>query len=83
METYFVYILFSESHNRFYIGQTNNLTDRFERHNAGYVSSTEPYRPWKIVFHCEKPDRAAAMALEKKLKNLSKKRIELFIQKYS
>ncbi|MGD9493369.1 MAG: GIY-YIG nuclease family protein [Bacteroidales bacterium] len=83
MEKFYTYILYSETSQKYYVGQTNNLTERIERHNAGYVSSTMPYRPWKIVFYCEKPDRAAAMALEKKLKNLSKKRIELFIEKYS
>ncbi|MPM48181.1 hypothetical protein SDC9_94905 [bioreactor metagenome] len=83
MEKFFVCILFSEAFQRYYIGQTNNLADRIERHNAGHVSSTKPYRPWKIVFHCEKPDRAAAMTLEKKLKNLSKPRIVSFIEKYS
>jgi len=65
METFFVYILYSETFQRYYIGQTNNLSDRIARHNAGYVSSTEPYRPWKIVFSCVKPNRTAAMELEK------------------
>ena len=30
---YFVYIHYSLGHDRYYIGQTNDLTDRLSRHN--------------------------------------------------
>lgn len=83
MGKFYVYILYSETSQKYYIGQTNNLLDRIQRHNAGSVLSTAPHKPWRIVWSCEKPNRVEAMALEKKLKNLSKKRIELFIEKYS
>jgi len=83
MEKFYVCILYSETSQKYYVGQTNNLTDRIQRHNAGSVLSTAPHKPWKIVWSCEKPSRADAMALEKKLKNLSKIRIATFIAKYS
>ena len=80
---YFVYILYSESFDRFYIGQTKNVVIRLERHNSGREKSTAPYMPWLLVWFCEKPNRMEAMKLEKKLKNLSKARIWDFIKKYS
>jgi len=79
---YFVYILYSEKFDKFYIGQTNNTDDRLKRHNAGYNKATAPYIPWTLLWFTEKKSRAEAMALEKKLKNLSKERIRQFIVKY-
>ncbi|PCH68043.1 MAG: excinuclease ABC subunit C, partial [Bacteroidetes bacterium] len=31
---YFVYILFSETINKFYIGHTSNLSERLKKHNS-------------------------------------------------
>ena len=81
--TYYVYILYSASADRYYIGQTNDIEDRLKRHNSGAERATHPYTPWEIIWYTEKPDRSAAMTLEKKLKNLSRERIQNFIQKYS
>ncbi|MEX2597779.1 MAG: GIY-YIG nuclease family protein [Salibacteraceae bacterium] len=49
-----VYILRSLKNGRFYIGQTQNIQTRIEKHNAGYVKSTKPFLPglsfiWKLV----------------------------------
>jgi putative endonuclease len=79
---HYVYILYSSQHDRFYIGQTNDLIDRFSRHNAGMVLNTKPYLPWDFVWACEKPNRAEAMALERKLKNLGRERLQQFMEKY-
>jgi putative endonuclease len=50
---YIVYILFSEKHNKSYVGFTSSLIERFKSHNElatkGY---TIKYRPW-IVIHVE------------------------------
>jgi putative endonuclease len=79
---FFTYILYSERADRYYIGQTNNIAERVDRHNAGFVTSTVPYIPWKLVCFIPKDTRSEAMSLEKKLKNLSKKRLQDFIHKY-
>ena len=79
---YWVYILFSNEYSKFYIGQTNNLTERLYRHNSGFEKATKPYIPWELKLSLEKEDRATALKLEKKLKNLSKLRILQFIEKY-
>jgi putative endonuclease len=80
---YFVYILYSEKFQKYYVGQTQELQERLARHNNGHNDSTKPYRPWKLIFAIEKKSRSEAVILEKKIKNLSKKKIIEFIQKYS
>lgn len=79
---YYVYILYSESHKRYYIGQTNDLNNRINRHNSGIEKSTSPYKPWTFIGSIEKPNRAEAMILEKKLKNLNSEDLKKFILKY-
>jgi len=79
---YFVYILYSATANRYYKGQTMDLTRRLAKHNAGREKSTAPYQPWKLVWYIEKPSRAAAMKLERYLKQLSGERIRQFLLRY-
>ena len=47
---HFVYILYSESRNKYYIGSSDNPKERLIRHNAGATQSTKTGRPWKIIF---------------------------------
>jgi putative endonuclease len=80
--SFFVYILYSPGHDRYYKGHTKDLAKRLSRHNAGKERSTAPYRPWQLVWFAIKPTRGAAMALETKLKMLSRVRTRAFITKY-
>ena len=79
---YFVYILYSVGHNRYYIGQTQDVESRILRHNDGYERSTSPYVPWVVELVLKKDSRGEAMILEKKLKNLNRERLKQFIDKY-
>ena len=79
---YFVYILQSQQTGAYYKGITHNLENRITEHNAGEMKSTKAYRPWRIIGYVEKPTRSEALILEKKLKNLTRKRLEEFIEKY-
>ena len=82
MEFFFVYILYSESADRYYIGQTNNLVDRLKRHNMGQVLSTKSYVPWELRFSLEVPTRKDAVKVERYLKNLkSRGKLERWIQR--
>ncbi len=83
MENFFVYILYSEKFDKFYIGQTNNYESRLQMHNSGHVKSTSPFIPWIRVCLIQKVSRADAMTLEKKIKNLNRKRLLDFIEKYN
>ena len=55
---YLTYILESLVNRRYYIGCTNNLSSRINKHNKGKVLSTKSYRPWKLVYQ-EKFDKLA------------------------
>jgi putative endonuclease len=82
MESFIVYINYSEAFDKYYIGQTENFDSRLLLHNAGLVKSTKPYLPWINVLQITKPTRSEAMILEKKLKNLNRIRLVAFIDKY-
>jgi len=82
METFIVYINYSEAFDKYYIGQTENFDSRLQLHNSGLVKSTKPYLPWINVLQIIKPTRSEAMILEKKLKNLNRIRLVAFIDKY-
>jgi putative endonuclease len=79
---FFTYILYSPEFDRFYIGQTDDVLDRLKRHNAGYEKATSPFIPWRLELYIEKSSRTEAMKLETKLKNLNRKRLLAFIEKY-
>jgi putative endonuclease len=65
---FIVYVLFSPSRQKSYVGQTENLEIRIRRHNAGLVRSTRPSRPW-ICIHSETyTTRAEALRRESHLK---------------
>ena len=66
---YTVYILFSPSYNKIYIGHTSNLIDRFHSHNElSKKDWTRNFRPW-IVIYCEYfGTKSEATKREKQLK---------------
>src|SRR5215211_5002808 len=50
---YYVYILYSEKTNKFYVGSTEDITERLDnRHNAGRNISTKSGIPW-VLRYCE------------------------------
>ncbi len=79
---FIVYIIYSESFDKYYIGQTNDFNQRLNRHNLGQVISTKFYVPWALKCSINKESRAQAIVLEKKLKNLNRTRLLAFIDKY-
>ena len=79
---YYVYILKSEKTNRYYVGQTNSIEKRLERHNNGLVKSTKSYLPWKLCYFEVFPSRSEAILREREIKaKKSKKYIEFLISK--
>ena len=77
-----VYILYSESLDKFYKGQTNDLSDRIMRHNMKYEKATQNGVPWTLIWCTIKLSRSSAIILERKLKNLTRKRLIDFILQY-
>jgi len=70
---YYTYILQSESSGKIYTGQTNNLTDRINRHNANQNKYTKNKGPWKLSFVKEFNTRSEAVIFENKLKSIKNK----------
>lgn len=69
MVTYFTYILKSQT-DRIYIAHTNNLEDRFVRHNQNRVKSTKNKGPWKLLKAYQRSTRSEAIKLERYLTSL-------------
>ncbi len=66
---YFVYFLRSRKDGSLYIGQTNNLKNRLERHNKGLVKSTKGCRPFELIYLEKFKNRREAMYREWVLKS--------------
>ena len=49
---YYVYILYSESKQKFYTGITSDVKRRMKEHNNGYEKSTKNGVPW-VLLHAE------------------------------
>jgi len=47
---YIVYILFSKTKNRYYIGYTSNFEERIIRHNQKSKGFTGNVNDWKVVY---------------------------------
>jgi putative endonuclease len=66
----YVYILQSlAQEERFYTGITDDLDARLLRHNAGAVTHTSKFRPWRIKTYVAFADDARAIAFESYLKS--------------
>jgi len=66
---YYVYILQSADGSRFYVGLTQNLTERLRKHNAGEVPHTAKFKPWLIKTAIAFRDRHRGAAFEHYLKS--------------
>ena len=72
MDFSYVYILQSENDvDRFYVGLTDDLRDRLRRHNAGEVSHTAKFVPWRTKTAIAFTDRKRAAEFERYLKTAS------------
>ncbi|MBD3639305.1 MAG: GIY-YIG nuclease family protein [Crocinitomicaceae bacterium] len=75
-----MYILYSTSKDRYYVGQSDNLEERLKSHNSGISRYTAIARDWEIV-HTEKfENRTDAIKRERQIKKKkSRKYIEYLI----
>ena len=64
---YFVYVL-KCNNSTFYVGCTNNLENRLERHKKGQVESTKKRLPVKIIIYIAFQNKYLAFNFEKYLK---------------
>lgn len=69
MNMYFVYVL-KNAYDQIYIGQTNNLENRFIRHNNGTAGKyTKSKGVFELIYHEICNTRKEAVRREKELKS--------------
>jgi putative endonuclease len=71
---YFIYIIYNNSLDKFYIGQTDNLERRVFEHNNGLSGYTSRFKGnWNLLYSEIFDSRAEAMKREKFLKKQKSK----------
>jgi len=65
---FYVYIIYSESIQQFYCGQTKNIVYRIQQHNAAETLSNKHGMPWILIGYIIVETRPQAMKLEKQIK---------------
>ncbi|MFN3871677.1 MAG: GIY-YIG nuclease family protein [Ignavibacterium sp.] len=81
MERWITYILYSEKIDKYYVGVTEDLPLRLERHNMEWSKFTRRGIPWKIVYYEEYDSKTEAIKREREIKKKkSRKYIEEIIR---
>jgi len=65
---FYTYILQSQKDKSFYIGYTQNMSQRLEKHNKAKKGYTSTKQPWKIVYYETFPTKTQAIQRERFLK---------------
>ena len=69
LRMFIVYVLYSQTFDKIYIGFTSNLEERIKSHNElGKKGWTVAFRPWQIIHTEVFENKADAMKREKELK---------------
>ncbi|MBD3275240.1 MAG: GIY-YIG nuclease family protein [Candidatus Marinimicrobia bacterium] len=74
---YFLYILYSEKLDKYYIGSTSDIVKRIERHNEGWGRFTKGGIPWELIYTEEYSNKSEALKRERYIK---KKKSRDFIE---
>ena len=77
---FYIYILYSQCSNRYYVGHTNDPERRLIEHNTtDEVKYTSKYRPWEMVLCFEvSENRGDAVKIEKFIK---RQKSSIFLRK--
>lgn len=77
---YYLYILYSEKVDKYYIGQTENIDQRLISHNSGISKYTSIANDWKLAYSEAFENRTAAINRENEIKKKkSRKYLEYLI----
>jgi len=71
---YFCYILYSEKTDCYYIGSSENIERRLEKHNAGATTSTKSGRPWKVVYFEKFDNKTDSLKRELEIKKMKSRK---------
>jgi putative endonuclease len=75
---FYTYILQSEKSGRYYIGHTENIEARLQRHNTGKVKATKNKGPWVLISYETFETKAEANSRELYIKSMKSR---VFIEK--
>ena len=70
---YFVYILYSTTKDKFYIGYTSDLNERIIRHNQKSKGFTGSTNDWELKYHETFENKIDALNREKQIKSWKSK----------
>ena len=81
---HYVYIIYSEKLNRFYIGETDNFLRRLDEHNVGFFinSYTSKTSDWKLFFLISCENRIQARKVENHIKKMKSRKYIKDLKKY-
>ncbi len=68
LNMYYVYILFSEKLNKYYVGYTSNIKDRVYKHNNKHHGFSNAANDWILKYSEEYKSKFEAMHREKEIK---------------
>jgi len=74
---FYIYILYSVSANKYYVGHSNDPDRRMVKHNTTDLNPfTKKWRPWKLVYSFPvSPDRGDALKIERFIKKQKSRRL--------
>ena len=77
---FYLYILYSPSRDKYYIGYTSDVQERVIEHNSGATNYTRSGKPWNLVYKEEFDLKSDAIKRELEIKRKkSRKYIEYLI----
>ncbi|NND34745.1 MAG: GIY-YIG nuclease family protein [Saprospiraceae bacterium] len=68
IKKFYMYILFSETRDRYYIGSSDDVQRRLQDHNTGRSKSTKTGRPWILAYSETFATRSLAVKREMEVK---------------
>ncbi|PCJ98813.1 MAG: excinuclease ABC subunit C [Flavobacteriaceae bacterium] len=76
---HFLYIIYSKTLDKFYIGETPNIQNRIQQHNQHYFKTnfTKSANDWSIVLSKKCDSKENAIYLEKFVKRMKSKKFVL------
>ena len=78
--SYYVYIIYSQTHEYYYKGSTEDPVRRNRQHNEGMNASTKGKGPWQMVFVRSFGTKKEAMKEERRLKRTNTAYLQWLIE---
>jgi putative endonuclease len=81
----YVYILYSVSLDKYYVGETLDLDKRIKEHNSSFYAKafTKQVTDWKLFYSIECENRSEARNIEAHIKKMKSKTYIQNLKKYS